>query len=90
VLCDGIVQTIEHDVTVFDERAWPTLNRWTWIVVGGTGATHDIESGGGEAGEVGDCQRGISGLDDKTEGSTRMVRSSVQHGVIAPHARLRR
>ena len=82
-----IVELTEHDVRVFNKGAWSTLNHWTGVVSAGPTATHNVESGSSEAGEVGDCQRGIVGLDDKAEGPTWMVRKVLQHGAIAPHER---
>ena len=87
VLSLVVLELIEHDVRVFDERAWSTFDHRTRMVVAGPAATHNAESGGSEAGEVGDCQRRIVGLDDKAEGPTRMVWKVLQHGAIAPHER---
>jgi hypothetical protein len=80
-------ELIEHDVRVFDDRADSTLDHRTGVVVAGSTATHNVEAGGSEAGEVRDCQRRIVGLDDKTEAPTLMVPMGLQHESIAPHER---
>ena len=90
VPCVTIVDAIEHDISVFDEWAWSTSDCWTRALVARPRAAHNIESGGGEDGEVGDRQCRIVGLDDQAERPAQMVPSGVQHVCIAPRERLRR